>query len=311
MIRRLSALLILTFAGCGGNALVSPSLIDPVVDGASPISSVDTDDGGPWLPLDAGPHADDAASDDSGSPLDAAPDAPVIPVIVAVGDSETAGTRIGGPGNTYTDSGTMLLPIGTETINLGLSGQRLLPPDFLNSTEPTTGGPNDAGYTIAAVQVALTALHAAHPDRPAVVTVWLGTNDLGSCDAGNQPACGGIEPKLQAGMTTVLQTIRAMTPTPKLVAFTLSCRTGYLGGTDENSAAAFDADQKAFNTWLRSQRGTLYDELVDLGADPYLGDAATCASTTYFLDGLHQTTLANYRVIAPLWAKAVESAIRE
>jgi hypothetical protein len=111
-------------------------------------------------------------------------------------------------------------------------------------------------------------------------------------------------------MTSIFTSIAAMTPKPKIVAFTLSNRTGYLDGGQFNSVAGFYTAQQTFNSWLRTQQGILYNGLVDLGADPYLGDSATCPNTLYFVDGLHQTIFTNYSIIAPLWEAAIEVRAR-
>ncbi len=90
--------------------------------------------------------------------------------------------------------------------------------------------------------------------------------------------------------------------------FTLAARTGALDSGTENSVAGFWSDAQTFNAWVRAQKAAgKIDAVVDIALDPYLGDAATCANTTYFVDGLHETTYAHGAILTPLVVQALKS----
>jgi lysophospholipase L1-like esterase len=223
--------------------------------------------------------------------------------IVAVGDSETAGGgAIGGPPAAYPAQGGAFFEEitdgGSLVMNLGLPGNTARRVVFGYDPE---GGPTGDGYDLPGIQAAL--LKQNGTGRTPVVTVWLGTNDLTSPDP-------TAEATLEARMTTILKEIRALTPTPRIAVFTLPARTGDLDpDAGQNSPAAFWAESQEFNAWVRSQRGILFDAVVDLAANPILGDAATCSDPTWYVDGLHQTAKANAEIIAPLWENGILVAV--
>lgn len=70
----------------------------------------------------------------------------------------------------------------------------------------------------------------------------------------------------------------------------------------------FEADRLAFNTWLRANWSSFADGLVDVGADPIMGDVANILDTTYYLDGVHPTAL-GHTILAPYFETAIRAVL--
>lgn len=77
----------------------------------------------------------------------------------------------------------------------------------------------------------------------------------------------------------------------ELIAFTIMPR------SEAGAPLDFESKRQAFNTWLRVNYLNFADRLVDIAADPRMGDAGDETDTTYFADLVHPTTT-GYGVIA-------------
>ncbi len=67
-----------------------------------------------------------------------------------------------------------------------------------------------------------------------------------------------------------------------------------------NEANPFEANRQAYNTWIRAQGTGLYDALVDIAADPRIGDAGDNTDLTYYDADQTHLNNAGYAVVAAL-----------
>lgn len=119
-----------------------------------------------------------------------------------------------------------------------------------------------------------------------IVLLWAGTNDL---------YFGATAATVYANLKTYWAARRAAGF--KVIAFTITPR----------SAGAppptFEASRQTLNTSIRSDP-SLYDALVDVGANAMLGDAGDETNTTYYADLVHMTN-AGYAIVAGLAQTAI------
>ncbi|CAN5320058.1 hypothetical protein BH10PSE1_BH10PSE1_00910 [soil metagenome] len=154
-----------------------------------------------------------------------------------------------------------------------------------------------AAWTIAATRyaAAIPALYSdAFPKN--IYQIWTGTNDLAG---GNTPA------SVYASLKSIWAQARATGY--KVAAFTIIARNGGLA----ISSAAFETARQDLNVLIRSDQ-TLYDGLVDVGADSHFDSTADTADGTYYIqtgspaDQTHLTN-AGYAVLAGLAKPVVEA----
>jgi len=138
----------------------------------------------------------------------------------------------------------------------------------------------------------LTEMLATYTENSVAVKVILdvGKNDL---------AANITSATLQGTLTTVINAITGSGF--DLVVVSIPPRnTGFSGGAD---ATSYETQRLLFNTWLRSQEGTLFEKLADAGADSRVGDVADLG-TGYYGDGIHPTDSGH-----AVWAELIEAEL--
>lgn len=132
--------------------------------------------------------------------------------------------------------------------------------------------------------------------RPALVTVLIGTNDLG--------ASRGLTPVMW--LNNLWAYVAAVKATgAKVVVGTVLpiCLPQYRDYNDGHSQ-----QRPVVNDDIRAAVGTRIDGVFDVAADPVMGSDAAACDTALYSDGLHPTARGQ-ELIAKLYTRAVEAAL--
>ena len=103
--------------------------------------------------------------------------------------------------------------------------------------------------------------------------------DLGK----NNLAANTSSATLQTQFTTFVNSITSAGA--DLIVLSVPPRTsGFSGGA---TSASYETERLSFNSWLRTQEGTLFERLADVGATSGLGDVSDVSGPNYSGDGIH------------------------
>jgi lysophospholipase L1-like esterase len=123
------------------------------------------------------------------------------------------------------------------------------------------------------------------------VVLDMGKNDL---------AANISSATLQSAYTTLCNQIKATGA--RLICVSMPPRkSGFSGGTTSES---YETERLSFNTWMRSQAGTLFDALADTGGDTDIGPASSIPGVYWSADSFHLSDAGHAK-----WASIIEAVI--
>jgi len=123
-----------------------------------------------------------------------------------------------------------------------------------------------------------------------ILSIFAGTNDIA-----NGATFATMQTNIQQYCTL------AHTTGFKVLVATILPRTGF--------STQAESLRQEYNTWMVSNWPTFADGLIDFNGDPTIGGLeSVSANTTYYIDGIHPTTL-GYSYMAQIYANAVNAVL--
>lgn len=132
----------------------------------------------------------------------------------------------------------------------------------------------------------------------AVLVLWIGTNDLSLTTDSAATVMSRIVSYVNARKAEGFSKVLMITTMP--IDATAAALVG-LPGT-----ATHEARRLQLNTLIRQQKGVLFNDVVDVGAHPLLGEVANTTNAALFPDGIHLSNQA-YDIVASLVKPSITS----
>lgn len=189
--------------------------------------------------------------------------------LVFEGDSLTQGTTVN-PGEAYPELLMKNTIRAWNSLNLAIGGS--------TTTSMTARAAAATAFLV--------------PASMQVLVVWIGTNDL----MANTDSAATI----MARITTYVNAMKAA-GVKKVIGFTvLPVNPAAPAISGLPGTATHETRRLALNTLIRAQKGGLFNDVVDVAADPFIGNPALTTDLLWYSDGVHLTAFAYKFSLLPL-----------